>query len=93
MFERIMHNVFRNTDSCLYWCLAYICEGIFDLHIYVAVTSPHPRDRGVTLSISWTLSWTRWLQLRNRSTAPTARRRRPNKDKLSNQFKSGCSAL
>ena len=21
-------------DSCLYWCLAYICEGIFDLRIY-----------------------------------------------------------
>ena len=26
----------------------YICEGIFDLRIYVVITSPHPRDWGVT---------------------------------------------
>jgi len=35
-------------DSCLYWCLAYICEGISALRIYVAVTSSYSRDRGVT---------------------------------------------
>jgi len=29
----------------------YICEGIFDLYIYVAVTSPYLRDRGVTYGI------------------------------------------
>ena len=27
----------------------YICEGISVLRIYVAVTSPYPRDRGVTV--------------------------------------------
>jgi len=26
----------------------YICEGISDLCMYVAVTSPYPRGRGVT---------------------------------------------
>ena len=35
-------------DSCLYWCLAYIRKGTYDLRIYVAVMSPFPRDRGVT---------------------------------------------
>ena len=33
----------------LYWCLVYIREGISDLRIYVAVTSPYPRDRGVIM--------------------------------------------
>ena len=28
--------------------VAYIHEGISDLRIYVTVTSPYPRDRGVT---------------------------------------------
>jgi len=37
------------SDSYLYWCLAYIREGISDLRIYVTVTSPYPRDRGATL--------------------------------------------
>ena len=27
--------------------MTYICEGIFDLHIYVTVTSPYPQDRGI----------------------------------------------
>ena len=36
------------SDSFLYWCLAYIREGIFDLRINVAVTSPYPWDRDVT---------------------------------------------
>jgi len=43
-----MHRVLPYSDSCLYWCLTYIREGIFDLRIYVAVTSPYPRDRGFT---------------------------------------------
>jgi len=43
-----MHHVLSYSDSCLYWCLAYIREGIYDLCIYVTVTSPYPRDRGVT---------------------------------------------
>ena len=42
-----MHHVFSNSDSYMYWCLAYICEGIFELRIYVVVTSPYPQDRGV----------------------------------------------
>ena len=33
-------------------CLAYIREGISDLRIYVAVTSPYPQDRGVTDLVS-----------------------------------------
>jgi len=44
-----MHHVFLNSDSYLYWYLAYIREGIFDLRIYVAVTSSYLRDRGVTI--------------------------------------------
>ena len=43
-----MHHVLPYSDSCLYWCLAYIREGISDLRIYVTVTSPYPQDRGVT---------------------------------------------
>ena len=43
-----MHHVYSYSDSCLYWCLADIHEDIFDLHIYVAVTSLYPRNRGVT---------------------------------------------
>ena len=35
------------SDACLYWCLAYIREGISDLGIYVAVTSPYLWDQGV----------------------------------------------
>ena len=49
MLECIMHHLLPYSDSCLYWCLAYILEGISDLRIYVAVTSPYPPDRGVTL--------------------------------------------
>ena len=44
--------VFPYTDSCMYWCLAYICEGIFILHIYVAVTSPY---RGTGHYTEWVL--------------------------------------
>ena len=43
-----MHHLLPYSDSCLYWCLAYIRQGISDLRIYVAVTSPYPRERGVT---------------------------------------------
>jgi len=43
-----MHHVLPYSDSCLYWCLAYIHKGSSDLRIYVAVTSPYQRDRGVT---------------------------------------------
>ena len=43
-----MHHVLSYSNSCLCWCLAYICEGISDLRIYVAVTSPYARDRDVT---------------------------------------------
>jgi len=32
----------------MYWCLAYICEGISDLRIYVVVTSRTRRIGGVT---------------------------------------------
>jgi len=42
-----MHHVLLYSDSFLYWCLEYICEGIFDLRIYVVVTSLYPWDRGV----------------------------------------------
>jgi len=47
-----MHHVFPNSDSCMYWYLAYICEDIFDLRIYIAVMSPYLRDRGVTLILT-----------------------------------------
>ena len=36
------------SDSFLYCFLAYIREGISDLRIYVAVTSPYLPNRGVT---------------------------------------------
>jgi len=36
------------SDSCMYWCLAYVCEGIFILCMYVTVTYPYPK--GVTIS-------------------------------------------
>jgi len=45
-----MHHVLPYSDSCLYWCLAYIRKDLSDLRIYVAVTSSYPRDRGV---IGW----------------------------------------
>jgi len=32
-------------------------EGISDLRIYVAVTSPYPQDRGVTLTQNMTFVW------------------------------------
>ena len=41
-----MHHLLPYSDSCLYWCLAYIREGISDLRIYVAVTSPYPPGSG-----------------------------------------------
>ena len=47
-----MHCVFSCSDSCLYWCLAYICEGISALRIYIAVTSPYPWDQGVTSTLT-----------------------------------------
>jgi len=43
-----MHHVLPYSDSYLYWYLAYIHEGIFDLRIFIAVPSPYPRDRGIT---------------------------------------------
>ena len=59
--------VLSHSDSCLYWCLAYIHEGISDMRIYVTVTSPYPRDLGVTIShhlammkyqlLLWIISW------------------------------------
>ena len=59
-----MHHLLPYSDSCLYWCLAYIREGTSDLRIYVAVTSPYHRDRGVTgwyQSLgSYFLSTSRW---------------------------------
>jgi len=44
-----MHHLLSYCDSCLYWCLAYICGGIFYLCIYIAVTSMYPRDQNVTI--------------------------------------------
>jgi len=41
-----MHHLLPHSDSCLYWCLAYIREGTSDLRIYVAVTSPNPPGPG-----------------------------------------------
>ena len=35
---------FHTLYSCQHWCLAYICEGISDLRIYVAVTCPYSQD-------------------------------------------------
>jgi len=37
------------TLILVYRCLAYICEDIFAQRIYVTVTSPYPRDWGVTI--------------------------------------------
>ena len=47
-----MHYILSYSDFFLYWCLTYIYEDIFVLHIYVAVTSPYPSGRGVTKMIS-----------------------------------------
>jgi len=59
-----MHHVLPYSDSCLYWCIGYIREGISDLHIYVVVTSPYPWDRGITWWYqslgSHMLSMSRW---------------------------------
>jgi len=60
MLECIMHHVFSYSDSCLYWYLAYICEDIFDLRIYVTVTSPYPWDRGVTAPILYRVYLVIW---------------------------------
>ena len=40
MLECIMQHMLSYSDSCMYWCLAYICEDILGLRIYVTVTSP-----------------------------------------------------
>ena len=48
-----MHHLLPYSDSCLYWCLAYMREGSSDLRIYVAVTSPYPWNRGVTKTQQW----------------------------------------
>jgi len=58
-YWNVYYHCASTSDSYLYWCLAYIREGISDLRIYVAVTSPYPPDRGVT-----TLSKTRKLHLK-----------------------------
>jgi len=57
--------VLSHSDSCLYWCLAYIREGISDLHIYVAVTSPYPRDRGVTHHYTTRRSSCSWINVQS----------------------------
>ena len=44
--------VLSHSDSYLYWCLAYIREGISGLRMYVAVTSSYPPDRGVTTTLT-----------------------------------------
>ena len=49
--------VLPHSDSYLYWRLAYICEGISALHIYVRVTSPYPQDRGVTKKAMKLAEW------------------------------------
>jgi len=36
-----------HSDSYLYWCLVYTCEGISAQRMYVTVTSPYPRDWSV----------------------------------------------
>jgi len=41
------------SDSCMYWYLAYVCEGIFIMHIYVTVTSPYSWDQGITTFSQW----------------------------------------
>jgi len=38
----------------MYCCVAYICEGISILRIYVTVTSPYPRDQGVKVILRTT---------------------------------------
>ena len=40
--------VLSHSDSCMYWCLAYICEGISALRMYVTVTSSYSRNWGIT---------------------------------------------
>ena len=39
---------YSDSCPCWWWYLAYICEGISVMRIYDTVTSPYPRDRGVT---------------------------------------------
>jgi len=43
------------SDSYMYWCLAYINEGIFALRMYVTVASMYQQDQGVTVSkcVKW----------------------------------------
>ena len=59
-----MHHVLSYSGSCLYWCLVNICDGIFDPRIYVTVTPPYPRDRGVTATMLYVLiSMHKWIIL------------------------------
>jgi len=39
----------------LYWGLAYVRKGISALRMYVAITSPYLRDRGITMILYFTL--------------------------------------
>jgi len=41
--------MFLYSDSFLYRYLAYICEGIFALHMYIPVASPYPPGQGITI--------------------------------------------
>ena len=52
MLECIIHCVLSYSVSFLYLCLAYICECISDLHIYIAATSLYSQDQGITTSFS-----------------------------------------
>ena len=45
------------SDSCLYWCLAYICEGIFALRMYVTIAIPYCRIGALLLLREHTLLW------------------------------------
>jgi len=53
--------------SFLYWYLAYICDGNYDMHIYVTVTSPYPYDQGI--AIIEEIVWQDWNES-NRSDMP-----------------------
>ena len=42
-----INTVLSYSDSRLYWCFAYISEGIFVLHMYMTVAFPYLRCQGV----------------------------------------------
>ena len=58
-------SVLLYSDSCMYWCLAYVCEGISTLRMYLVVASLYLWDRDVTSDLSLSIPFDVSVPLRS----------------------------